>query len=75
MVYLLSWLLVAGIVAGAIFVARTHEMASLARATLTFAILGGPIVTDPELRLHEPVHPLAAPLRVYASPGHGGVHR
>jgi hypothetical protein len=45
MVYLLSWLLIAGIVAGAIFVARTHEMASLARATLTFAILGGPIVT------------------------------
>ena len=45
MVYLLSWLLIAGIVAGAIFIARTHEMASLARATLTLAILGGPIVT------------------------------
>ena len=36
---------------------------------------GRPDLHHPELRHHEPVHPLASPLRIHASPGHGGVHR
>jgi len=43
MANLLSWLLLAGIVAAAIFNARNHAIASLARATLILAVLGGPI--------------------------------
>ncbi len=43
MMSLLSWLLIAGVVGGAIFVARNHVMASLARATLITVLFGGPI--------------------------------
>jgi hypothetical protein len=40
---LLTWLLIAGVIAAAIFHARTQAIASLARATLILALLGGPI--------------------------------
>jgi Dolichyl-phosphate-mannose-protein mannosyltransferase len=40
---LLSWLLVAGLVGGAIFLAHSHATASLARAALITALFGGPI--------------------------------
>jgi len=43
MTNVLSWLLLAGVVAAAIFTARTVAIASLARATLLFALFGGPI--------------------------------
>ena len=43
MVSILSWLLVAGVIAGALFRARTPALASLARATLVLALVGGPI--------------------------------
>jgi hypothetical protein len=43
MVSLLSWLLIAGVVAGALFRARNRHMASLAQATLLTALLGGPL--------------------------------
>ncbi len=43
MTNLLSWLLVAGVVAAAIFTARTATIASLARATLLLALFGGPL--------------------------------
>ena len=43
MANLLTWLLLAGVVAGAIFTARTVAIASLARATLLLALFGGPI--------------------------------
>ncbi len=43
MANLLSWLLIAGVVGGAIFTVGSHAIASLARATLLFALLGGPI--------------------------------
>lgn len=43
MAQLLTWLLIAGVVAGAIFSARTQAIASLARATLILALLGGPL--------------------------------
>jgi hypothetical protein len=43
MVDLLSWLLVAGVVAGSFFLVRDRAIASLARATLLLAVLGGPI--------------------------------
>jgi hypothetical protein len=43
MVSLLSWLLIAGVVGGAVFLARTPRMASLARATLITALFAGPI--------------------------------
>ena len=39
----LSWLLIAGVVGAALFRARTQAIASLARATLLLALLGGPI--------------------------------
>jgi hypothetical protein len=43
MANLLSWLLITGMIAAAIFTARSAAMASLARATLLLAVLGGPI--------------------------------
>jgi hypothetical protein len=43
MANLLTWLLIAGVVGGAIFMTGNHAIASLARATLIFALLGGPI--------------------------------
>ncbi len=43
MANLLSWLLIAGVVAGAIFASRDRAIASLARATLALALVGGPI--------------------------------
>ena len=43
MVNVLSWLLIAGVVCAAVFSARTQAIASLARATLLLALLGGPI--------------------------------
>lgn len=42
-VSVLSWLLIAGVVGGALFVARTRALAALARATLIAALFGGPI--------------------------------
>lgn len=42
-VSVLSWLLIAGVVGGALFVARTRAIAALARATLVAALFGGPI--------------------------------
>jgi hypothetical protein len=43
MANLLSWLLVAGVVGGAIFLASNQSIASLARATLLTALFGGPV--------------------------------
>jgi hypothetical protein len=43
MANLLTWLLLAGVVATAIFTARNAAIASLARATLLLALFGGPI--------------------------------
>jgi hypothetical protein len=43
MANLLSWLLVAGVVGGAIFLASNQSIASLARATLLTAVFGGPV--------------------------------
>jgi hypothetical protein len=40
---ILTWLLIAGVVSGAMFWARSRSMASLARATLIVALLGAPL--------------------------------
>jgi hypothetical protein len=42
-VSVLSWLLIAGVVGGALFTAHSHAIAALARATLIAALFGGPI--------------------------------
>jgi hypothetical protein len=73
-VSILTWLLIAGVVSGAMFRARSRAMVSLARATLIVALLGAPLYVVLNYLTHEPVLLDPDALRVHHPPGHGAVH-